>query len=211
MSEHDGDPPSGEGHEGPATRGNTPQPEVPGLGLPGLGVPALGVPTPGATPPQSTYSDPDPNDPRNYPGALPPGMGVPQPKVRKRVGVGRVILLVFLVLAGSGWLVRTIRQTRATPADKAACAATLSAFQTDFRTAPAMLSSLEFANDKTLLAARGDMTTHLQQRDTTALGNDINKVIHRCNGISSSFKSGFQSYCDTHPGVCKETFHIGPF
>ncbi len=206
MSEHDG-PSSGTGPEEPAPSGDVPQ-----LGVPGLGVPGLSVPPPGATPSQSTYNDPDPNDPRNYPGSLPAHLRQQQqPKARRRIGAGRALLLIFLLLAGLGWLVRTVRQASATPADKAACAATLSAFQTNFKSGAAMLSSLELANDKTLLGARGDMTTHIQQRNMNALGEDINKVIHRCNGLSSSFKSGFQSFCDGHPGYCKETFHIGPF
>ena len=75
----------------------------------------------------------------------------------------------------------------------------------------AMLNDLEFANDKTLLGARGDMSVDIPNGNATALGNDVNKVINRCNQLSSDFKSGFKTFCDSHPGYCKQTFHIGPF
>jgi hypothetical protein len=188
---------------------NEPAPTQPS-NLPQLGVPSLGVPSLG-TPQPSTYTDPDPNDPRNYPGALPAHLNRPPVKKRRRVGVGRALLLIFLLLAGLGWLARTIRQASATPADKTACSATLSAFTTPATGMPLMLHDLEFANDKTLLGARGDMTTHIAQRNVAALGNDLNRVIKRCNDLSSQFRSGFKSFCDTHAGMCKETFHVGPF
>jgi len=199
MSDHDEQPGQGAGSQDP-------QLGVPSLGVPSLGVPSLGVPQPG------TYPDPDPNDPRNYPGALPANLQPPRPaKKRRRAGISRAILLIFLLLAGLGWLVRTVRHASATPADKAACSATLAAFTTPQTGMPLMLHDLEFANDKTLLAARGDMTTHIQQQNVTALGDDLNRVIRRCNDLSGQFKSGFKAYCDGHPGSCKETFHVGPF
>ena len=200
MSEHDKDPASGEASQ--------PSGEAPQLGVPALGVPELGTP-----PPQSTYNDPDPNDPRNYPGSLPAHLRPqqPPPKQRRRGGVSRVILLVILVLVALGWVVTQVRHARATPADKAACSATLSALTNPAVDFTPMLNDLELANDKTLLAARGDMTTHIMQKNLNALGDDLNKVIHRCNQVSSEFKTGFQSFCDSHPGYCKQTFHIGPF
>jgi hypothetical protein len=201
MADDDEQPGQGAGRD-PAS---IPPSNVPQLGVPSLGVPGVGAPQP------STYQDPDPNDPRNYPGALPAHLNKPPVKKRRRIGVGRALLLIFLLLAGLGWLVRTVRQASATPADKAACSATLSAFTTPATGMPLMLHDLEFANDKTLLGARGDMTTHIAQRNVAALGDDLNRVIKRCNDLSSQFRSGFKTYCDGHPGYCKETFHVGPF
>jgi hypothetical protein len=74
-----------------------------------------------------------------------------------------------------------------------------------------MMSSLELANYKTLLGARGDMTTAIAQHDLTKLVADLNKVIARCRDLSSSFRSGFHDFCTSHAGSCKQTFHIGPF
>jgi hypothetical protein len=142
---------------------------------------------------------------------LPPNVQPPRVKPKRRVGVARAILLGFVILAALGWVVRTVRQASATPADKAACSATLATFSNPATGMPVMLHDLELANDKTLLGARGDMTTHIAQRNLAALGDDLNRVVHRCNGLSSDFRSGFKSFCNTHPGYCKQTFHIGPF
>jgi len=181
---------------------------------PGLGVPQLGVPsTSGAgTPP------PGPGQPEivedYYPYVGPAGPQQPAPKQRRafRLTAGRMILLVFIVLAASGAIVSQVRHAHATPADKQACTSTLGALQ---NITPAnlqiMLHDLEFANDKTLLGARGDMTTDIRSGNPNAIGNDLNKVINRCNQLSTEFKSGFQKYCDAHPGYCRQTFHIGPF
>ncbi|HEV2685708.1 MAG TPA: hypothetical protein VGW79_03630, partial [Actinomycetota bacterium] len=105
-----------------------------------------------------------------------------------------------------------VRHAHATPADKTACASTLNALSnltpTNLRS---MLTDLEFANDKTLLGARGDLNTDIPSGNASAVGNDLNKVIQRCNQLSSEFKSGFQTFCNAHPGYCRQTFHIGPF
>jgi hypothetical protein len=199
MADDDEQPGQGAGNE-PAPSGGLPQ-----LGVPSLGVPSLGTPQP------SSYTDPDPNDPRNYPGALPPNLRPPVIKQKRRVGIARAIVLIIVVLAALGWVVRTVRQASATPADKAACTATLSAVTTSGSTAPAMMSSLEQANDKTLLGARGDMTTAIAQHDLTKLVADLNKVIARCRDLSSSFRSGFHDFCTSHASSCKQSFHLSPF
>jgi hypothetical protein len=70
-----------------------------------------------------------------------------------------MILLVIIVLAISGAIATQIRHASATPADKTACSSTLGALSNQSPTQmAAMLHDLEFANDKTLLGARGDMT-----------------------------------------------------
>ena len=127
------------------------------------------------------------------------------------MSASRWILIGILALAALSWVVTQVRHASATPKDKLACSATLDALASPTTGMPAMLHDLDFADDKTLLGARGSMGTHIAQRDLAGLGTDLNTVIHRCNQISSEFKSGFKTFCDTHPGYCKETFHIGPF
>lgn len=177
---------------------------------PGLGVPPLGAPGAGSTP------APGPGQPEivedYYPYVGPNVPQQPTPKRRFRWTASRIILLVFIVLAVSGAIVSQVRHARATPADKAACTSTLGALQNITpANMQAMLHDLEFANDKTLLGARGDMTTDIRSQNLDGLGKDLNKVIQRCNQVSSDFKSGFKTFCDLHPGYCKQTFHIGPF
>lgn len=198
-----------EGEEPAEQAGGTPPP-------PGLGVPSLGVPSPsgeggtGTSPPgggqpeivEDYYPYVGPNTPQQPPAQ----------KRRFRLTVSRMILLVFIVLAISGFIATQVRHASATPSDKTACTSTLNALSNLNATSlRAMLHDLEFANDKTLLGARGDMSTDIPAGNATALDNDLNKVIHRCNQISGDFKSGFQKFCDSHPGYCKQTFHIGPF
>lgn len=198
-----------EGEEPPSEHagGATPPP-------PGLGVPSLGVPSPSGetgTPPTGSGQPEIVEDYYPYVGPSTPQQP-PAPKRRFRLTVSRMILLVIIVLAVSGAIATQIRHASATPADKTACTSTLGALSNQSPTQmAAMLHDLEFANDKTLLGARGQMTTDIQNRSLDGLGNDLNKVIHRCNQISGDFKSGFQKFCDTHPGYCKQTFHIGPF
>jgi hypothetical protein len=189
--------------------GSTPPPR---LSVPPLGVPGGGSSSPG-TPPLGPGR---PEIVEDYYPYLDPRGPQQQPAPRRRffrLTISRMILPAFIVLAVSGAIVTQVRHAHATPADKAACTSTLGALANPSAsgTMAAMLHDLEFANDKTLLGARGDMTTHIQQRNLDGLGNDLNAVVHRCNQISSEFKSGFQTFCDTHPGYCKQTFHIGPF
>jgi len=182
--------------------GGTPPP--PGLGVPGLGVPGMGTPQspPAAGPKPEIVAG-------SYQGMPPPRPAPPKP--RRFLTASRIIALGFLTLIVLGWVVKEVRQARATPRDKAACSATLAALASPATGIPLMVQDLNFTDDKTLLGAAGAMTTDIQQRNAAALGDDLNRVIHRCNQISSEFKSGFQSFCDTHPGSCKETFHVGPF
>jgi hypothetical protein len=188
--------------------GSTPPP---GLGVPSLGVPAPGSPGNPGTPPPAAGQPEIVED--YYPYVDPRGPQQPPPKRRGfRLTASRLILLVFIVLAVSGAIATQVRHARATPADKQACNTTLGALQNiTAANMQAMLHDLEFANDKTLLGARGDMTTDIRNQNLNGLGNDLNKVIQRCNQVSSEFKSGFKSFCDTHPGYCRQTFHIGPF
>ncbi|HLW16995.1 MAG TPA: hypothetical protein VKV69_06550 [Actinomycetota bacterium] len=200
-----------EGEEPPSEQAGGASP-LPGLGVPQLGVPSTGSPGDPATSPLGKGQPEIVED--YYPYLDPRGQQQPPPKRRGfRLTGARLVLLVFIVLGVSGAIVSQVRHARATPADKAACTSTLGALANPSATGTmsAMLHDLEFANDKTLLGARGDMTTHIEQRDLNGLGNDLNAVVHRCNQISSDFKSGFQTFCDTHPGYCKQTFHIGPF
>ena len=178
----------------------------------GLGVPPLGPPSasgPGTRPPGAGQPEIVED---YYPYVGPQTPQQPAPKRRVRLTASRMILLVFLVLIASGAIATQVRHAHATPADKTACSSTLGALsnlnQTTLR---AMLHDLEFANDKTLLGARGDMSTDIPTGNATAVGNDLNKVIHRCNQLSDEFKHGFQTFCDSHPGYCKQTFHVGPF
>ena len=189
---------------------------------PGLGVPELEVPGPGTTGSPSGTGSPGtpplgPGQPEivedYYPYLDPRGPQQPPPKrTGFRLTAGRMILLIFIVLAVSGAIVTQVRHARATPADKQACSATLGALQNITpATLQTMLHDLEFANDKTLLGARGDMTSDIRAGSPDAIEKDLNRVISRCNQLSSEFKAGFQKFCDSHPGYCKQTFHIGPF
>src|ERR1700747_450282 len=126
---------------------------------PGLGVPGLGLPSPGGqggtgTPPLDAGQPEIVED--HYPYVDPRG----PPQRRFRLTAGRIILLAFIVLAVLGAVVTQVRHARATPADKTACSSTLKALSTPATGIPAMMHDLEFANDKTLLGARGEMTTH---------------------------------------------------
>lgn len=188
---------------------------------PGLGVPGLGVPAP-STPPVQAGAGPEtpplaPGQPEivedYYPTFDPRATyrAPPPPRRTSRHGISRIILAGILLLAALGWVVTQVRHARATPADKKACSSTLTAFSNPTAALPTMLRDLDFADDKTLLGARGDMQAHLAQRNVQGFSDDLNKVIRRCNQLSSEFKSGFKSFCDTHPGYCKETFQIGPF
>jgi len=183
----------------------------PGLGVPQLGVPAAGSSSDPGTPPLGTGQPEIVED--YYPYVDPRAPQQPAPKRRSfRLTASRMVLLVFIVLAVSGAIVSQVRHARATPADKQACTTTLGALQNITPTSmQAMLHDLEFANDKTLLGARGDMTVDIRNQDLNGLGNDLNKVIQRCNQVSSEFKSGFKTFCDSHPGYCRQTFHVGPF
>lgn len=183
----------------------------PGLGVPPLGAPSAGSPSDPATPPLGKGQPEIVED--YYPYGDPRATQQQAPKRRgfRLTGV-RMILLVFIVLAVSGAIVSQVRHARATPADKQACNATLGALQNITpANMSAMLHDLEFANDKTLLGARGDMTTDIRSQNLDGLGKDLNRVIQRCNQVSSEFKSGFKTFCDLHPGYCRQTFHIGPF
>ena len=55
------------------------------------------------------------------------------------------------------------------------------------------------------------MLTDFNAKNGAEFVTDLNQAINRCNQISTDFKSGFKSFCDGHPGLCKQTFHIGPF
>jgi len=190
--------------------GSTPPP---GLGVPPLGAPGTGSsPSSPATPP---LGQGQPEIVEDYYPYLDPRGTQQQPAPRRprfRLTISRMILLAFIVLAVSGAIATQLRHAHATPADKQACSTTLGALSNITRPGmAAMLHDLEFANDKTLLGARGDMTTDIRNANVNALGNDLNRVINRCNQLSSDFKSGFKTFCDSHPGYCKQTFHIGPF
>ena len=199
--------------------GSPPPQQPPGLGVPSLAVPSLGGAAadgpPTGTPPPAGSPPPagQPGKPEiieDYYPMVQPAKPAPPPRQRRGPGVSRLVLIGIIVLIGLGWVVTQVRHARATANDKAACSSTLSALSTP-ATIPIMVHDLNFSDDKTLLGIAGDMTTHVTQRNVTALGDDLNRVIHRCNQISSEFKSGFQSFCDGHPGYCKETFHVGPF
>lgn len=194
----DGDEPASEQAGGP-----TPPP---GLSVPQLGVPSTGAP---GTPPLGPGQ---PEIVEDYYPYVDPRVPQPAPPRRRfRLTFSRMILLAIVVLAVSGLIVTQVRHARATPHDKLACSSTLTALANPTTGMPAMLHNLDFADDNTLLGARGSMQTHIAQQNLQGLGQDLNTVIHRCNQISSEFKSGFQTFCDTHPGYCRQTFHIGPF
>ena len=189
--------------------GSTPPP---GLGVPQLGVPGTGSSSSSGTPPLGPGQPEIVEDYYPYLGPRGPQQPPPRPRRFFRLTISRMILLVFIVLAVSGAIATQVRHAHATPADKQACSTTLGALTNITRPGlQAMLHDLEFANDKTLLGARGDMSVDIPNGNATALGNDVNKVINRCNQLSSDFKAGFKTFCDSHPGSCKQTFHIGPF
>src|SRR5438105_4493671 len=95
--------------------GSTPPP---GLGVPGLAVPSMGNQA-GTTPPGA---GPKPDVVEGYYPGVPPTRPAP-PKRRKFLTASRIIAIGCLVLIALGWVVREVRQARATPRDKAACSA----------------------------------------------------------------------------------------
>ncbi|TML78652.1 MAG: hypothetical protein E6G04_07610 [Actinobacteria bacterium] len=199
--------------------GATPPQQPPELGVPsyggpspggqGAGAPPTGTPPPSSTPPPAGQPS-QPEIIEDYYPMVQPAKPAPPPRQRRGLGISRIVAIGIILLIGLGWVVTQVRHAHATANDKAACSSTLAALSTP-ATIPTMVHDLNFSDDKTLLGIAGDMTTHITQRNVTGVIDDLNRVIHRCNQISSEFKSGFKSFCDSHPGSCKETFHIGPF
>ncbi|TMK51600.1 MAG: hypothetical protein E6G59_08575 [Actinobacteria bacterium] len=184
---------------------------MPSPGGQGAGAPPTGTPPVSSTPPPAGQPS-QPEIIEDYYPMVQPAKPKPPPRQRSGLGISRIILICFLVLAALGWLVRTVRHASATPADKSACTSILTAAQNGTLLGdPNMMASLSQANDKALYAAYGLMLTDFNAKNGAEFVTDLNQAINRCNQISTDFKSGFKSFCDSHPGLCKQTFHIGPF
>jgi len=169
-------------------------------------LPELGLPALGQEPPHDGGGD-----------VLPAYRPLDAATDKKRKRVSRVrsirvgILIFFLLTAGLGWVVRTVREANATPNDKAACAGVLSAVRTNGQTVVAMIDGLGKANDKTLLSARQSMLADASQRNDAAFVDDLNKAIGRCRDLSSEFRDGFHQYCQATANACKHTSKLTPF
>src|SRR5439155_2522914 len=187
----------------PGTPSEGPPPSGPS-GPPQLGLPPLAPPGPaGGLPPPST----------NAPPPVPTDQLPNPPSGRRRTVLWVRIAVAVLVFgsAGIGLLVRTIREAKATPADKAACAAVLTAVESRGSQAAAMFSALAAADDQTLREGSTNIVADLNARNDSGFTSDLNKVIHRCNGLSSDFRGKFKKFCDANPTECKHTNNISPF
>ena len=170
-------------------------PEPPDKALPGLGLPTPGSPVPGQIPTPGSIPPP------------PPGEYGPAPKPRRGIG-RRVISIVIavVVVAGGGAIFRAVREATASPKDKAACIATLTMIQNDGQTIEEALQSWAAADDDKIRAEIAKIRAAIGARDPQSLADSVNRVIKRCNGISSQFRDGFNDYCKTHEGACKQNF-----
>jgi len=170
-------------------------PEPPDKAPPGLGLPTPGGQTPGDIP---------------LPGSLPPPPpGEYQPAPKPRRGPGRrviSIVVAVVVVLGGGAIFRAVREATASPKDKAACIATLTMIQDSGQSLEQALTSWAAADDDKIRAEIANIRAAINARDPQALADSVNRVIKRCNGISSQFRDGFSDYCKTHEGACKQNF-----
>ncbi|MGZ4213624.1 MAG: hypothetical protein ACXVQV_10355 [Actinomycetota bacterium] len=183
--------------------GTSPAPPPPGLGVPQLGVPSLS--------PASEQQTAGGSIGQQLPPLVDPAVARKASRASRVRSIRIVVLVVVLGLAGLGWVVRTVREASATPADKQACLAVLSAIVNNGSTADSMMTSLSKADDKTLRSGVATLVTDIQQRNDGKFLEDLNKVIGRCRSLSSDFRSQFNDYCDKNKGSCKHTTSLSPF
>jgi len=171
-------------------------PEPPDTSVPGMiPEPPSQTPMPGAIP---------------TPGSLPPPMpGEYRPPTAPRRSVARrivPIVIAVVVLGGGGAIFRAVREATASPMDKAACLATVTMIENDGRTVDQALQSWAAADDEKIRVEISTVQAAIQARDAQGLADSVNRVIARCNRISSDFRDRFSTYCKTHEGACKRNF-----
>jgi hypothetical protein len=144
------------------------------------------------------------------PGSLPPPPpGEYQAGAKPRRGIGRrvisIVIAVVVVVAG-GAIFRAVREATASPKDKAACLATMTMIENSGRTIDEALRSWSAADDGKIRAEITNIQSAIAARDAQKLADAVNRVIARCDKISSQFRSRFSTYCKTHEGACKQNF-----
>ena len=144
------------------------------------------------------------------PGSLPPPPPAEyQTPAKPRRSVGRrviVIVIAILVIGGGGAILRVVREATASPKDKAACMATIAMIENSGQTIDQALQSWNAADDAKIQAEISSVQAAIQARDPQALADSVNRVIARCNRISSDFRDRFKKYCETNEGACKQNF-----
>jgi hypothetical protein len=196
----------------PPIGGPPPLPGQPSSGPPLIPEPPdsapLGVPAPGAGAPLGTGSAPG-QLPTSGELPPPPPAGLPEPRKPSRGRtIGRRVGMVFLalvLLGGIGAIVRVVREATASPKDKAACIATADMIETEGQTLESGLQAWSAADDSKIRAEITNVRLAIQTRDVQLLDDAVNRVIKRCNAISSAFRSRFDKYCETHTGACKKS------
>jgi hypothetical protein len=115
----------------------------------------------------------------------------------------RVVVLV-LVLGGAllGFLLRTFREARATPNDKAACDSALLAIKTFGEQSSGLIPAVSKADDEPIREMAPRLAADISNRDEAGLVNDVNELIHRCGQISSNFRNEFNDFCEAHKEQC---------
>ena len=169
--------------------------------LPQLGLPSLGDSI---------------QEPRTLDATGLPPLTSPPDKKSKRVSRFRsfriAIIALFLLLAAVGWVVRTVREARATPNDKQACTSVLGVIELPIeQTMSSMMTDLGKADDNTLRATRTNIVADLSSKNIPSFAADLNKAIGRCRDISGEFRNKFSKYCETHANSCTHSTKLNPF
>jgi hypothetical protein len=159
---------------------------------------------------------PEPPSETPMPGAIPtPGSLPPPPPSefqipqKPRRSIARriiVIIIAVVVVAGAGAILRAVREATASPKDKAACSATITMIENSGQTIDQALQAWSAADDDKIRGEITNIQAAISARDAQALADAVNRVIKRCNGISSEFRDRFATYCKTHEGACKQSF-----
>jgi len=180
-------------------------PEPPDTAPPGVipeppGQAPFDTPAFGQTPPPGDIPPPAPGDYR--PMDVPARRGG---SVGRRIGI---VVLALLLLGGLGAILNRVREATASPKDKAACTATGTMIETDGQTLTEAMQTWNAADDSKIRAEIANVQSAIAARDPQALADSVNRVIARCNKISSDFRKRFNTYCKTHEGACKKTFNF---